>query len=204
MASDRNGSHDVGSIIGSDQTRFQQGRETHPEEGMLPARRKNLHPFACDPVFDSFDPFPRFGHLGQDGIVRIQEYASVVCVNIVIELPLGFLDAVEGAETQQMGLTDVGDEAVVRLADHAETADVVRMAGAHFDDGKLGSGVDFQQGKGHADIVIQIAFSGRDTVACREHLRDQILRGGLAVRTGQADDRQPLPVHKRPLAVLPC
>ena len=137
-------------------------------------------------------------HFPQVGIVLVQEdERAAVRAEPVVELPFRGLDALEGAEAQQVCAAHVGDQAVVRLADFHELGDVVGMVGTHLDHGHLRVGGDGQQRERHADIIVEIALRGRDAVFLRQHGGDEVLGGGLAVRARQAEHGQFAVPHVR-------
>ena len=65
-----------------------------------------------------------------------------------------------------MGLAHISHKTIVRKSNLYKFADVTRVARAHLDHGKLGLRIDFQQGKRHSDIVVQIAFRCCHIVFC--------------------------------------
>ena len=73
------------------------------------------------------------------------------------------------------------------------------MVGPHLDDGDFRARGDGQQRERHADVVVEIALRGRDTVFLRQHGGDEVLGGGLAVGAGQAEHRQFSATHVRPV-----
>ena len=108
-------------------------------------------------------------------------------IDIIIKLALGALDAFEAAEAEQVRLADVGDDAVVGLADLHQLRNVVGMVCAHLNDSQLGSRRYLQQGKRHPDVIVEITFGGNDIVLGGKHGTDKFLGRGLAVGPGDTD-----------------
>ena len=94
-----------------------------------------------------------------------------------------------------MGTAHVGDEAVVGTAHAHEFFDVVGVVRAHFDDGDFGVWGDAEEAQGHANVVVEIAFGGRDPVFAGEHCGYEFLGRGLAVGAGEADDGELAAAH---------
>ena len=101
-----------------------------------------------------------------------------------------------------MGPAHIRYKAIVRLADAYKFLDVIRMAGAHLDYGKFRPVIDRKDGKGHADVIVQIAFCGRYVVLGGQHPRNQFLGGRLPVGSCKAYDRKPPAVHEGILPVM--
>ena len=74
----------------------------------------------------------------------------------VIKFSFGFYHTFERTEAFQMGFAYIGDDTAVRLYDFAEEFDFSRMIGAHLDDGKVVFRFQAEQGRGYADVVVQI------------------------------------------------
>ena len=104
--------------------------------------------------------------------------------DIVVEGSLGLFHAVKGTESQEMGLADIGDYAVVRLAHFHEFFNVIRMAGTHFDYSDFSLRTNGKQGERNADIIVQIALGSLHIELCRKDGANKFLGGGLAVSTG--------------------
>ena len=119
----------------------------------------------------------------------------------VIELAFGLLDTLETAEAQEVRLAHIGDQTVRRLAHPGQGRNVVGMVRAHFHDGDFRVRADAEDRQRHADIVVQVPFRGRDPEMRGQDLADKLLGGRLAIRAGQADDRdfQLLPMVRRKL-----
>ncbi len=192
----RQGGEDVGGVVGAHELRADQlASHTKPQERHVRRRRKNLGALVGDAVAEDVAGLLR-GHFPEVGVILIEEDdRTALSAQPFVQLALGGLDALEGAESQQVGASHVGDQAVVRPADLHQLGDVVGMAGAHLDHGDLRVRGDGQQRKGHADVVVEIALRGGHAVFLREHGRDEVLGGGLAVGPGQADDGQLAVAH---------
>lgn len=129
------------------------------------------------------------GHFAQVGIVVMDEDGRVaVAAQEVEEFAFGTHHSLERAEAFQMGLAHVGDESVVGFGDVHQFLDVAGVAGSHFYDGQFVLGAQAQQGEGHADVVVQVAFGVEYVVALRQHGGQQFLGRSLAVGAGDADD----------------
>ena len=79
------------------------------------------------------------------------------------------------------------------------------MVRAHLHDGDFRVRADAEDRQGHADVVVQVSFRGRDGEMRGQDLADEFLGGSLSVRAGQADDRdiQLLPMGGRKLLQRP-
>ena len=88
-----------------------------------------------------------------------------------------------------MGLAHVGNQAVSRLAHPGEGRNVVGMVRTHFHDGDFRVRANAEDRQGYADIVVQVPLRGRDPEMRGQDFTDELLGGRLAVRAGQADDR---------------
>ena len=79
------------------------------------------------------------------------------------------------------------------------------MVRAHLHDGDFRVRADAEDRQGHADVVVQVPFRGRDLEMRGQDLADEFLGRGLAVRAGQADDGnlQLLPMPGRELLQRP-
>ncbi len=191
----RQGGEHVGGVVGADQVRRHEVlAQPDAQERLFRRGRQDLRVLIRNAVAEGMAGLLR-GHFPQVGVILVQEdERASVAAEPVVKLTFGGLDAFEGTETQQVGTADVGDQAVVRSADLDELGDVVGVAGPHFDDGNLRPGRDGQQRQGHADVVVEIALRGRDTVFPGQDGGNEVLGRGLAVGAGQADHRQfPLP-----------
>lgn len=79
--------------------------------------RQNHSVPITDAIFNDLQAFTLGGHSGQILIISIQEYASSVLGNIVVQFSLGILHALKTAEPKQVRLADIRDKTIVRLAD---------------------------------------------------------------------------------------
>ena len=89
-----------------------------------------------------------------------------------------------------MGLSDIGNQAIVGMGDLDQTDYVAGMAGSHFDQAYLSLFIEGKQGQWHSYVIVQIALSGGNPVACGKHGPYQFLCSGLAVGAGKGYDRQ--------------
>ena len=99
------------------------------------------------------------------------------------DLALGPGDALDAAETLQMGAPGVGDERHLGTGDGGQIGDLARMIGPHLQDQEVlvpGS----EQGEGHSDVVVQVALGGADRSNLVKDGGDHLLDGGLAVAAG--------------------
>ena len=94
-----------------------------------------------------------------------------------------------------MGLADIGDYAVVRLAHLHEFFNVIRMAGTHFDHGYFSPGTNGEQGQRDADIIVQITLGGLHIEFCGKHSTDEFLGRSLAVGPGDPYYGEPWRTH---------
>lgn len=85
-----------------------------------------------------------------------------------------------------MGITDVGDDPVIRFGNLAQVFDLAGMVGSHLHDTEFGVGIHAKQGEWHTDMVVEVAFGGNGFILFREYSVAQFFRGGLAVRSGDA------------------
>ena len=103
------GGQNIGCVIGTHQLRL--------ENGIFKIqlyKRVGLHLHAFPAVADSFQS-PLGQHLLQHRVIGIGKHNSVVRFEIVVQKPLGVLYALETAETQQVRLAHVGNQAQVGL-----------------------------------------------------------------------------------------
>ena len=171
---------------------------------MVRIGRQNHSVPITDAIFNDLQAFTLGGHSDQILIIGIQEYASSVLGNIVVQFSLGLLHALKTTEPKQVRLADIRDKTIVRLADLHQFLDVIRMIRPHLNDCKLRLGIDVQDRQRHSDVIVQIALRGRDVVLHGQHSRDQFLGGGLAVGSGQSYDSQTFAIHKSVLTMVTC
>ena len=143
-------------------------------------------------------------HFLQDRIICIQEYGTSAGIEKIIEAPLGSLYTLYRAESQKVGLAHISDETIVRQTDSDKFQYVVRMVGAHLDNGNLSVGSNAQQGQRDTDVIVQVASCGSDIVLCRQDPGDKFLGRGLSVRPCKSDDCQRLSIHTYSPAVMAC
>ena len=72
----------------------------------------------------------------------------------------------------------------------ARPRDLALGTRAHLGDERLGVGLDAQHGERAADLVIERLRAGNRRADALGHRRHEVLGGGFAVRTGDADDAQ--------------
>ena len=109
-------------------------------------------------IFNDIQTLTLGGHSDQILIIRIQEYASTVFGNIVIQLSLGLLHALKTAESKQVRLADIRDETIVRLTDLDQFLYVIGMVSPHLNDSKLCLGIDVQDRQRHSDVIVQVSL----------------------------------------------
>ena len=73
------------------------------------------------------------------------------------------------------------------------------MAGSHFHNGNLVLTVQPEQCERHSDVVVEVSFGAESAELSAEHGVDQLLGGGLAVRSSDSYDGN-LEMH----TVYPC
>ena len=189
---DGDGRQHILQIVGADQTGF---HHVHlallfPVEG-----QKRI---AADHMADGKGPvmlpvgnlFQSVGYAHQVFVVLIDEHRPAGMAEVVVELSFRMQHTFERAETFQMGTADVGNQAVVGRRDMYQLFDVARMAGTHLHDSHLVVGRQAEQREGHPDLVVQVAFRGKDIEFRGEDRRQQFLRCGLAIGAGHPDNRQ--------------
>ena len=137
-------------------------------------------------------------------IVNIYEYLVRCPAKVVIQLAFGILDSFKRAETKEMSLTHICDKSVIRKSNIYKFLDVTGMACSHLYDSQFRLRIDLEEGQRHADTVVKIALGSRDTILHGQDFTDKLLRGGLAVRSGQSDYCQRLAVDYRHRAVPSC
>ena len=216
-----NGGDYIGGIVGSGQMCFETEkvfstvrfdrlsdresdifRDGHPDKWMLCIGRQNHSVPITNAIFNDFQSFAGSGHSDQILIIRIQEYASSVLGNIVVQLSFSLFDSLKAAETKQVRLADIGDQAVIRFTDFDQFLYVVRMVSSHLNHSKLSFRINVQDRQRHSDVVVQIALRGGDIVLHRQHSRDQFLGRCLAICPGQSDDSQTFAIHKSILSMV--
>ena len=108
----------------------------------------------------------------------------------VVQLALGLYHAFERTEALQMRTAHVCDERIVGLNDLHQRLDVARVRRAHLHDCYVVCRVQAQQCLGHADVVVEVALGVEHVVFLQKHRSREFLCGGLAVGSGDADDRR--------------
>ena len=161
---------DVGGIVRAHKRSLQDPavRKTEPEERLLWSHRQYLNLIIFNAVWNKDHARAAFRHRYQVSIISIDKNFPVMGGHIVVERSLGLFNAVKGTESQEMGLADIGDYAVVRLAHLHEFFNVIRMAGTHFDHGYFSPGTNGEQGQRNADIIVQIALGCLHIELCRK------------------------------------
>ena len=86
---------------------------------------------------------------------------------------------------------DVGDEADLRLGQVREISNLAFSPHAEFDDDGLVEGVEFEQGEGQADFVVEVRPSLHGAPALGENGGEHILGGSFTDAAGEADDDGP-------------
>ena len=188
---------DVGGIVRAHKRSLQDPavRKTEPEERLLRSHRQYLNLIIFNAVWNKNHARAALRHRHQIRITSIDKNLPVMGGHIVIEGSLGLFHAVEGTESQKMGLADIGDYAVVRLAHLHEFFNVIRMAGTHFDHGNFHIRSKGKNGQRNADIIVQIALSGLHIELCGKHSTDEFLGRSLAVGPGDPYYGEPWRTH---------
>ena len=161
---------DVGGIVRAHKRSLQDPavRKTEPEERLLWSHRQYLNLIIFNAVWNKDHARAAFRHRYQVSIISIDKNFPVMGGHIVVERSLGLFNAVKGTESKEMGLADIGDYAVVRLAHLHEFFNVIRMAGTHFDNGNFHIRSKGKNGQRNADIIVQIALGGLHIELCRK------------------------------------
>ena len=115
-----------------------------------------------------------------------------------VEFLFALLDPIEAPEPFEVGEADIGDHAVRRIGNAGQQGDLALVVGPHFHEGEFHVGRHGEQGEGHPDVVVQVAFRGVHIEGPRQDGPQEFLGGRLPVAPGQAEDRarkpRPVPV----------
>ena len=136
------------------------------------------------------------GHPAEIRIVHIQKDLVRSPSQIVIKLSLCSHYTFEAAEAQEMRLSDIGDESIVRQSDIHQFLYVSRMACAHLHHCYLSLRIDLQKGKRDTYAVVEVALSGCNCIFCRKDCTDEFLGRSLSVCTGKGHNGKWLSIHK--------
>ena len=88
-----------------------------------------------------------------------------------------------------MGTADVRDESTGGLCRLYQRLDITGMRRTHLHHGDIGLFIQPEQRLGNSYVVVEIALRGHDVITLGENGTYQLLRGGLAVGTGNAYHR---------------
>ena len=97
-------------------------------------------------------------------VVGVEKQKTVVGSEVVVQLALGLLYSLEGAEALQVGTSDIRYHTACRLSVVDELLDVAGMACSHLNDGNVVAGIHAQQGLGYSNIVVEVALGVHDVV----------------------------------------
>jgi hypothetical protein len=95
-----------------------------------------------------------------------------------------------GAEVAQVGLADVEHDRDIGRDEFGERRDVAHPARPHFQSEAARLGVRAEHGDRHAEFVVHRPGRGDRGRGARQDGSHQVLRARLALRAGDADDRQ--------------
>ena len=115
---------------------------------------------------------------------------------MVEDLPLGAVDRLLGAEHADVRLPHHKEHRHIRWRDAAQVVDVTGLARGKFQHHGVLTAVQIQQGDGHADLVIEGARAFQHGALAGQHVRNDLLGGGLAVAAGHRHDGRPVLCHQ--------
>ena len=125
----------------------------------------------------------------QQCIAVVQENGAPVIADEPVHFGFGADNSFKSSESREMCLPDVCDQPEIRARDPAQEIDLSGVIGPHFDQGDLRFTCHPEQGKGNADMVVQIS-AGRDCpVFRREDRTCQFLCRGFSIGTGNSQYR---------------
>ena len=203
-------SSDVGRIVGPCEMGFQgkQGlgtfflRDSHPDKRMGRIGRQHDRARIPDPIVYHFHSGAFRSHTGQYRIIRIDKGRTAVRSEPIVQLAFGILDSFETAESEQVCLTHVRNQTIVRIADGHEPCNVLRMARTHLYHCELRIRSYRKEGKRYTYIVVEVTLGSSHLELGRKHGSDEFLRGGLPVGPSQPYDSQPFAIYESILAVI--
>lgn len=197
MAADGDGGEEVVEVIGADKFRLYligvvEGimgiRPLEAEEGRATEHTTfDLCTFILA-IGDDAVEITLLGHIHQVLIAGVEEEKTVMVGEEVIEFPLRLLYAVEGAETEDMGVSDIRDETAGRLDILHKALDIVGMAGSHLYDSNVIVCREAHQRLRHANIVVEVTFRMHHAVTLGKDGGDELLRRRLTVCARDTDD----------------
>ena len=165
-------------------------------------RRQYLHVAIFNTVRNGRKSWPGSCHFRKEWVVDIEENGFSVGGDVVVKPAFCRHHALKAAEAQEMGLADVGDEAVVWVCDFHQLCDVVGMVGSHLDYRQFGVVPDGKQGQGHTYVIVQVAFCRRDAVLAGENLTYEFLRRSFSVGSRKSYDSQTFAFDQAVLPVM--
>ena len=119
---------------------------------------------------------------------------AAMCPEVIVKFPLGPDHSIKRAKSLQMGLSHIGNQAIIGMSDLHQLTDITRMAGTHLDHRQLMRLTKTKQCQRHANMIIQVAFRIKQVILGGKDRRDQFLGRRLTVRTRNTDHRQAQPV----------
>ena len=137
------------------------------------------------------DPDPDFDHLGGrpapefcDEIVSCGQNGMTIRLNALQEIPFfpGYL--LTRSEMLDVCAPDAGDDPDVGAGKSRKRGDLSPVVHPDLPDGRLVGGRGREDGKGKADVVVQVAACGRDLELRTENRRGKILCRGLSAASG--------------------
>ena len=124
----------------------------------------------------------------KNGVVCIDKGDASFGREVAVKFCFSLDDPFEAAKTFEVGAAHVGDKAEVGVGDAAEVGNLAGMACPHLDDGNLCVDGDGEEGKRHAEVVVEVAGGGVGLVAFGQDGVDKLLGGGFAVGAGNAEE----------------
>ena len=134
-----------------------------------------------------------FAEAHEKFVGRIDEEPAFLGENMVIQGAFRGNDILIRAETFQVGMSDIGNDSIIRIGDVTKHFNFTRVVGAHLHDAELGIFIHGKQGEGYSDMIVQIALRGRHLIFAGQDGMAEFLCRGLSVGTGNAENRDAEP-----------
>ena len=122
-------------------------------------------------------------------VVVVDECCALNGSEEVVKFSFRADDALERAETQQVSLAYVRDDAKVGQHNLHQCLDFAWVVCAHLDDSNVMFFLELQESLWHTDVVVEVALRVKHIVFLLQYGGNQFFRGRLTVRTCDADDR---------------
>ena len=158
ILSDGGGGKRVVNVIGANQVGLDIMVVPLEMQERAAVKQLSLHAETLGLLLAVGDGFQPAGDAFQVWVVVVQEDLATMLAQEVIELAFRLDHTLERAETQQMGLAYVRDDAVVGLNDIHQRLDLAGVVGTHLYDSHLMVCRQLKQRLWHADMVVEIAF----------------------------------------------